>query len=315
MRENKDQDDRIVRYLLGDLSEPEQVAIEKEYFADPDKLDEVRLAESDLVDGYVRGRLRSRQREMFERHYLQSPRHRERVSFARTLLADSERFAESRTTRTTWWSRLPDPRGFLKLRTALAAALLVLTTLTAWLAIERRRLDEELRNTQGQLLAERGRDNELAGELTAKREEAARLKAELDRLQSESQTPALPPDRDAARSFITVFLSPMLVRGGGGPQEVKIRGKTGAVRFQMKVDTARGRTFEAAIRTVEGRQVWQQPVVRPRKTGSNDVIAVDVPADKLAPGDYFFTISTIAVSTGPGGQVEELERAFFRIVP
>ena len=70
----------MTRYLLGDLPETEQTAVEQEYFADQEKFEEVWAAENDLVDRYVRGRLSRAERELFERNYLQSPKHRERVA-------------------------------------------------------------------------------------------------------------------------------------------------------------------------------------------------------------------------------------------
>src|SRR5215470_18820848 len=63
-------DERTIRYLLGDLPETEQTAVEQEYFVDPEKFEEVWATENDLVDGYVRGRLSRRERELFERNYL-----------------------------------------------------------------------------------------------------------------------------------------------------------------------------------------------------------------------------------------------------
>src|SRR5215813_2832325 len=91
MRQTTEQDERMTRYLLGDLPETEQTAVEQEYFADPEKLEEVWAAENDLVDRYVRGRLSRAERELFERNYLQSPKHRERVATGKKLLeaADS----------------------------------------------------------------------------------------------------------------------------------------------------------------------------------------------------------------------------------
>src|SRR5215471_17152465 len=93
MRQTTEQNERMTRYLLGDLPENEQMAVEQEYFADPEKFEEVWAAESDLVDHYVRGRLPRGERELFERNYLQSPKHRDRVTLARKLLEAADRQA------------------------------------------------------------------------------------------------------------------------------------------------------------------------------------------------------------------------------
>src|SRR5262252_4422512 len=91
MQRTTEQDERATRYLLGNLPESEEAAVEQEYFADPEKLEEVWAAENDLVDRYVRGRLSRGERELFEQNYLQSPKHRDRVAVARKLLEAADR--------------------------------------------------------------------------------------------------------------------------------------------------------------------------------------------------------------------------------
>src|SRR5262245_66585489 len=91
MQRTTEQYERMTRYLLGDLLETEQMAVEQEYFADPEKFEEVWAAENDLVDRYVRGRLSRGERRLFERNYLQSPKHRARVAVARKLLEAADR--------------------------------------------------------------------------------------------------------------------------------------------------------------------------------------------------------------------------------
>src|SRR5262245_12197631 len=99
MRRTTEQDERMTRYLLGDLPESEQMAVEQEYFADPEKFEEVWAAENDLVDRYARGRLSRGERELFERNYLQSPKRRDRVATGRKLLEAADRYvAESGAT-------------------------------------------------------------------------------------------------------------------------------------------------------------------------------------------------------------------------
>ena len=44
------QEDLIKRYLLGELSEAEQTALEDEYFVDPSKYDRFCKVEDDLLD-------------------------------------------------------------------------------------------------------------------------------------------------------------------------------------------------------------------------------------------------------------------------
>src|SRR5262245_4045508 len=75
----------MTRYLLGELSEEDQIGLETEYFADPERLEQLKVIEHDLIEGYVSGKLSIIDRANFERSYLSSPARRERVRFFQTL--------------------------------------------------------------------------------------------------------------------------------------------------------------------------------------------------------------------------------------
>src|SRR4051812_2286769 len=75
----------LVRYLLGNLSETEQVQVEDRAFADAEYLTALEAAEADLIDAWVRGELSSAERRAFERRFLTSPTRRSKVAFARAL--------------------------------------------------------------------------------------------------------------------------------------------------------------------------------------------------------------------------------------
>jgi anti-sigma factor RsiW len=75
----------IVRYLLGELPEAQQIEIEDSAFQNQQHLQDILAVESDLIDEYVRGEIPLRDREQFERHFLLSPESRRKVDFARAL--------------------------------------------------------------------------------------------------------------------------------------------------------------------------------------------------------------------------------------
>jgi hypothetical protein len=78
----------IRRYLLGELTEADQAALEQELLLDRGQFDRVWAVENDLVDSYVRGEMSRADRERFEGHYLASPLHRERAAIAESFLTD-----------------------------------------------------------------------------------------------------------------------------------------------------------------------------------------------------------------------------------
>ncbi|HKW03037.1 MAG TPA: hypothetical protein VJN96_24640, partial [Vicinamibacterales bacterium] len=88
------QDERLERledYLLGLLPEAEAEQLDELSITDEEFAWQVRAAEDDLVDAYVRQSLSPTTRARFEEYYLVSPRHRERVAFARTMAQTADR--------------------------------------------------------------------------------------------------------------------------------------------------------------------------------------------------------------------------------
>jgi len=82
-----DQSENSIRkYLLGELAEADQAALEPELLIDRGKFERVWAVENELVDSYVRGEMSRADRKRFESHYLASPLHRERVAIAESFL-------------------------------------------------------------------------------------------------------------------------------------------------------------------------------------------------------------------------------------
>src|SRR5215217_8085598 len=75
----------IARYLLGELSEEQQVEIEDRAFADKEYVASITAVENDLIDEYVRHELSETDRRNFESRFLASADRRKRVEFAKAL--------------------------------------------------------------------------------------------------------------------------------------------------------------------------------------------------------------------------------------
>jgi hypothetical protein len=89
-----DQGENLIRrYLLGELAEADQAALEQDLLIDSGKFDRVWAVEYELVDHYVRDEMSRASRERFEGHYLASPLHRERVEIARSFLTNIDQVA------------------------------------------------------------------------------------------------------------------------------------------------------------------------------------------------------------------------------
>ena len=76
---------RLVAYLLGRLSPPEQAELEEEYFVDDGLHEQLKATADDLVHAYLSGVLSREDRERFETYFLASEEQQHRFEFIRGL--------------------------------------------------------------------------------------------------------------------------------------------------------------------------------------------------------------------------------------
>lgn len=302
------------RYLLGDLPESETNELEIQLLSDDEKFEQIWELENRLVDGYVRGRLSSADRERFERHYQASTVHRQRVAVARNLVAEADgpgATAIPLPAKVSWGARLSEKLGFsiLSWQSALAATVLLFAICSVWLFLDRSRLRHEQEQVRVESEARQNREAELSQQLATAQEERKRLESEIERLRVERNVngqPPTQPERTPRPTIYSLLLSPMLMRGGDNPQTATIPSQTDLVRLQMKVDQESARRFRVSVRTVEGRQVWEQQIKPP---AGNPIITAQVPAGRLPVGDYILNLSAVNST----GKPEEINRYFFRV--
>ena len=79
-------DEHIIAYLLEELPEDEAERFEDECFAGESWPEQIKLAEEDLIDEYLRGDLTPERRKRFEENYLTTDARVERVRMAAALL-------------------------------------------------------------------------------------------------------------------------------------------------------------------------------------------------------------------------------------
>src|SRR5215510_11129960 len=164
----------IARYLLGDLTEEHQVAIEDRAFADKEYLALVTAVENDLIDDYVRRELSETDQRKFESRFLASAERRKRVEFAKALARvpvaapAAERTVVSEPARWSWRDSLYAFISGLNpaAKFAVVAAMLVLLVGGALLLTETLRLRSQLTQLQAQNQA---RQNELQRQVDAER--------------------------------------------------------------------------------------------------------------------------------------------------
>jgi hypothetical protein len=128
--------DQLIAYLLHTMAEDERQVFSERWFAEPELLEALRMAEADLLDGYARGEVSGAKREQIERYLLASAGQRRKLDFAQALATT---LPGARRPRNVNWATLG----------AVAAALVLAIALS--LAIARNRgLEDKLAHIEAQ---------------------------------------------------------------------------------------------------------------------------------------------------------------------
>jgi hypothetical protein len=316
-------DDLVKRYLLGDLSEAEQSALEDEYFINPSEYDRLCKVEDELLDAAARGSLSEADRERFERSYLTNPERRRRVMFAKALaqVVDENRAAkraapqstgrariERHDTGLSWRSHLARlPRG-LRLALSTAAALLILLGGT-WLVIEtsrlRARLAEALREGEARRLQEQTQARQIA-DLEAQYKQLAE---ERERLQAQLQAAKEKASPTSAPVIFALSLRAFRDPGGQEPRPLIIPRGAEEARLRINLTEHEFPGYQVMLLTADGKEVFTIKGLSTQATRDGYVLIVSIPASKFADGDNVISLSGIS----DAGEVETLGKAIVKV--
>jgi hypothetical protein len=310
MRSEADQ--ITTRYLLGELSEAEQMALEREYFSSGEAFDRVLAAENNLVDSYVRDRLAPDARQRFEQIYLAHPKRRERVRFAEALAAKVDqsevRAAQASVAESTWGRLLASMRR-PKLAWASSFALVLLAAVGVWYLMETRRLRREFAQAESQRVAQVERERVLQQQIANDHQRAEELAAETARQQNGSPGPT--PLLKTSPTFASLILTVGGTRAAEAapPAVLVIPAGVEQVRIQLTVRESAYQNYRAVLQTASGQQVfaWQRLIRGTKKASANFVL--NLPASKFIAGDYILTLKGVSEN----GEGEDISKSLFRV--
>ena len=275
-----------VKYLLGNLSEEEQVQVEDRAFADGDYMSALEATEADLIDAYVRGQLSQSDRRSFEFRFLTSPERRRKVEFARALATIT---SESKTQESRAAGREFFMRAFWGWNPVvqLAAGMVALMCIAggAWLVSE----NAAIRSRVAALEADR-RDFDAREQTLRQRlsEEQARAVA----LAAQNREPSEPARAPLVASLILV---PGLSRAPTRVEQLVLSPSAQMARIEIQVESRDDYPrFRAELRTRSGEEVLSRSNLTRQKSGPGFTVALDVPASALAVGDYELALKGIA---------------------
>ncbi len=310
----------MTSYLLGELSEPEQAALEEKYFSDPRVFDQILKTENELLDNYARGRVSPQVRERFEQYYLLHPGRRERMKFAEALatridkIEPSENAIERTASAMSWWGGLLTTlRGQrLMLRFSIAFAFLLFVFAGAWFFIDSRRARQELAQAQAVPADQERRERE-------QKVAEVRVPTEVPPIEPEPRRPAQPqspqmtptPTARAVPAFASLLLTVGGVRGGdtGKTPTLVIPPGTVKARLQLNLKENEYARYRVSLQTVGGEEIFSRQNLKSRDTKPGMSVTLVVPARKFATGDYILTLKGVSQD----GEIDDLSKSIFRV--
>jgi hypothetical protein len=310
----------IRRYLLGELAEADQAALEQELLIDRGKFEQVWAVENELIDSYVRGEMSRADRKRFESHYLASQLHRERVAIAESFLTDIDQAVgetveeREKEPLVPWrrWFPLRSPRLVFGPVFGMALVMALLLTFSlVWSHVERVQLTGQIASVQKEMQTElaflKQRERELASrnqefekEIVDLSQRNEQLKAELEQLR---RRPGAAP---TVHSFL---LAPAPVRGEKALPQSAIPLPAGKTRLLMELNNNDYANYQAILQTVEGREIFRRRTGKIRFGKDRAFATLPVKAGELTKGDYIL----ILFGQTADHRSEEIDRYFFRV--
>jgi hypothetical protein len=303
MEERLRTEQQMVRYLLGEMTIDEQIAMETGYFADPENFNMLQVVEQDLIEGYINDKLSPSGRAKFEMHFLSSPARREQVRFFKTLTrALPFEFAtapyqeqvrvvarKSDEEKTPWWEVIIAPFRLQKfaLGMSFAAALLILAAAGTWMFMGGR---DQLGG--GQLANVNQPAPPDAGQVSSPDQPKAIESSDNDSDQDKSGSPTKSPVKPVIASF---SLSIAGVRGGDATstdsQVLRIPQNADSVQLTFNHQDEPYDRYRVALLNQAGKQIWTRGEVKVVRVKSGTLLSLNAPAKLFTQGSYIIAVS------------------------
>jgi len=302
-------DQLLIRYLLGQLPEEETERLDELSIAGDDFASRLRDVENDLVDAYASGELSGETLARFQSSYLSSPEGREKVKFARVLLASRGGAAaapagnaEAATPPGANPSHAPQQRWrlfrlpTLTLNWALAGAACLVMAGGGYLLLDRQSLRSQLDQAQADRTALQQRQLELQRQLG----------------QPADARPGVAETAKLSRAPKTVaFLLLAQTRGIGAIASITVPPGIDLAVLQLQLEFDDFPKYEAALKDpVTNQIVWRSQSLTAASRGRYNAVSASVPASLLKPQNYTLELTGIPAN----GPAEPVGSYPFRVV-
>lgn len=300
--------EKLRAYFLGELKVEEVIRLENEYLGDEAKFAELRQAENDLLDDFVRNLLPPTSRKSFEENYLNSPFRRQRLEFAQTLaeFLRKESVQGIEKTGFAWW----DIFSFWKMRVAFASLVLLLLVGGIWFLNNSTKLpsNEVAVSQTPQVLPD------LTPQVTPTIEKTpTKPTANTNQINTTSPTPvptpkpSVTPTPEKAKPNQTIVLALSMVgmRDGGKTPQAILDKDTKTVALRLNLAETENKVLQIKITNAGGDTVYQVKNVR----AYGKTVSVNLPANLLKTDDYVVEI----FATNSDGESEKISNYSFRV--
>ena len=292
----------LVRYLLGALSREELERLDELSIVDDDFACRLSTAENDLVDSYVRKELSPADAERFTSVYLSSPRRRQRLEFAETLLGfkpaarvQTEQTPAAPVQETPSVPVPEPPRKRFSLgwwpRLAFAGISLALLLTAGYLFRENLNLRKTMTTGADQQDSLLKTQQQLEQEVSQQRSANADLQRQLE--QSHSQ-----PNLEQLKTVALLLPPPM--RGAARIPTLTIAPGTDLAVISLTLEADDFPAYRAALKDPSANRVlWQSGDLQSSIAGEHKTVSISFPAALLKQQMYLVELTGIPAQRKP----------------
>jgi hypothetical protein len=311
--------DRLIDYLLGELTEEAQIQLEAEFFTDESSFDYLLATEEELIHDYLNGDLSEQKCSRFQNYFLSTPERIGRVQFHRELLAVIARKEEAHELRPVYrglsqvlpFLKLPGAKPALMLPAACAIAVLLLGSL--WLYTDHTRLRTQMDEMQTRLTLLQEQREVLNQQIAEQRAHSQKLLEQTQHNLSERKRleKELAAIRQSQGAIVSFTLAPAQSRGlSTKAAKIRLSSNLRLLQLKLRVDSEANYKAYRAVLQKHGREILTINELRAGSSTSLKVINLSLPSTVFNAGDYVVTVFGITNSDNS----EEQGKYLFKVV-
>ena len=287
-------EDTIRTFLLGMADSETEKTIEEGILDGSVASDDLLVAEEELIDDHVFGRLSGGEERSFHANFLINQDRKDKLGFSQAM----HRYAMERAPGTRAQKRFWLGGGFSRLVLAASVSVSGLAAITVvWLGIRDARLSREL------ALVSRTSDEreQLLASIQEEQQQRASAVEDSAKVATVAPAPIAPVPTPAAEPGIQ--LRPGVRRGVEAVPVLHVRGQAGAVRSTLELAfNPQGGLREDLSRT-GGERLWTQELPSSAETADQGETTLYLPAQLLTPGDYQIRLKDLSSDASDEGDV------------